>query len=122
MLNPETEIIAEVKRRSPFGWESNRSWDELLAVGNQIGHMIAIHTDLRWGGSFDDVAKARGMTDKAILAKGIHATDEEIERALDSGAHSVLVVMNDGRPLPSEQYLDRCLIEPTKLSQLSELP
>jgi indole-3-glycerol phosphate synthase len=57
------------------------------------------------------------MTDKPILAKGIHANDNSIELAVEAGADQVLVV---GR-IPSV-YADRCLVEPYSLEELTQLP
>ncbi|MAJ97292.1 MAG: hypothetical protein CMI56_01585 [Parcubacteria group bacterium] len=48
-----------------------------------MGDIISIHTDSRWGGSFELLEKARGLTDKPILAKGIHKDDADIEKALE---------------------------------------
>lgn len=79
--------------------------------------MISIHTDERWGGSLHLVQKARTLTAKPILAKGIHATDEDIKNALDAGADYVLVV---GR-VPS-MHREKCLIEPLTLAELATLP
>ena len=69
------EIIAEVKTQSPFGYKSDKSWDELFEVANKVGDIISIHTDRRWGGSFELLQKARSLTNKPILAKGIHKND-----------------------------------------------
>jgi len=60
--------------------------------------------------------KARGLTNKPLLAKGIHASDEDISRALDCGADLVLVV---GR-VPGA-HLDKCLVEPASLEGLARL-
>ena len=70
-MHKHTQIIAEVKTQSPFGFRSDKNRDELFAVANQIGDIISIHTDPRWGGSFELVKKARALTKKPILAKGI---------------------------------------------------
>ena len=110
------EIIAEVKTSSPFGWSSNKTWNELFAVANSVGDILSIHTDARWGGSFDLIRKAKSLTNKPILAKGIHATDEEIAQAVEAGADMVLVV---GR-IPSV-HIEKCLIEPYTLGELSSL-
>ncbi|MDB5204173.1 MAG: indole-3-glycerol phosphate synthase TrpC [Candidatus Taylorbacteria bacterium] len=112
-----TQIIAEVKTESPFGFKSEKSWDDLFLVANEIGDIISIHTDPRWGGSFDLLKKARSLTSKPILAKGIHATDEEIQRAIECGADYVLVV---GRIF--NIHLDKCLIEPLTLAELKTIP
>src|SRR3989338_2508235 len=113
----KTTIIAEVKTRSPFGFEATESWDELFAVANQIGDIISIHTDSRWGGSFDLLKKARRLTAKPILAKGIHPSDNDIQKALAAGADYVLAV---GR-IPSRQA-EKCLIEPLTLAHLKTIP
>lgn len=111
------EIIAEVKTRSPFGYVSDKSWDELFELANSIGDTVSIHTDERWGGSMETLKKAKRLTAKPILAKGIHATDEEIEQCLKAGADWVLVV---GRvPL---KYNDRLFIEPNTLAELAKIP
>jgi indole-3-glycerol phosphate synthase len=110
-------IIAEVKTQSPFGFHSNKSWDELFATAERVGDMLSIHTDPRWGGSFDLIRKAKTLTKKPVLAKGIHASDDDIEQAIKAGADYVLVV---GR-VPSI-YKDKCLIEPNTLAELAALP
>ena len=92
-MHGKTAIITEVKTQSPFGWESDKTWDELFAIANDIGDILSVHTDARWGGSFDLIRKARAMTDKPILAKGIHATDDDVQQAIDAGADFVLVVV-----------------------------
>jgi indole-3-glycerol phosphate synthase len=101
---------------SPFGFRSDKSWEELFEVANTYGDMLSIHTDPRWGGSFELLKRARQMTDKPILAKGIHATDEEVKRALALGADKVLVV---GR-IPAV-HLEQCFIEPYTLAELRSL-
>jgi len=110
-------LIAEVKTMSPFGFRSDKSWEELFEIANEHGDMLSIHTDPRWGGSFELLTKARAMTDKPILAKGIHATDAEVVQALALGADKVLVV---GR-VPAV-HLEQCFIEPYTLAELRSLP
>jgi indole-3-glycerol phosphate synthase len=106
-------ILAEVKTQSPFGWKSERSWEELFEIANRIGDVISIHTDERWGGSFDLLRKARKLTDKPILAKGIHKDNGMICRALRIGADFALCV---GR-IPM-YHRSKCLIEPNTLAEL----
>lgn len=110
-------LIAEVKIKSPFGCVSDKTWDELFSVAEKVGDMISIHTDARWGGSFDLIKKAKSLTRKPVLAKGIHETDELVTKAIESGADFVLVV---GR-IP-RVHLDKCLIEPNTLAELALLP
>jgi len=110
-------IIAEVKTMSPFGFVSDKSWDELFIIADSVGDILSIHTDPRWGGSFDLIKKAKTLTKKPILAKGIHATDAEIEKAVQAGADFVLVV---GR-IPGV-HQDVCIIEPNTLRELKDIP
>lgn len=111
------EIIAEVKTKSPFGFSSDKSWDELFSVANSVGDIISIHTDPRWAGSFDLVKKARSLTNKPILAKGIHENDSLVKKAFESGADWVLVV---GR-IPGINP-EKCFIESLTLEELSHIP
>lgn len=111
-------LIAEVKTESPFGFVSEYSWQELLTTAEKAGDVISIHTDRRWGGSFELLAKARKLTKKPILAKGLHQTDEEIARALACGADYVLVV---GR-IPAEKYFKQVIIEPYTLDEIKSVP
>lgn len=116
-MNKKFEIIAEVKTHSPFGWTSNHTWDELFKVADKIGDIISIHTDSKWNGSFELLKKARKMTKKPILAKGIHGDDKLVQQAINAGADWVLVV---GR-IP-KVHLDKCIIEPLSLQELKLIP
>jgi indole-3-glycerol phosphate synthase len=111
------QLIAEVKTQSPFRWKSEKSWKELFEIANRVGDIISIHTDTRWGGSFELLKKARSQTQKPILAKGIHASDDEVMRAVALGADWVLVV---GR-IP-HVHLEKCMIEPYALKEFLTLP
>lgn len=110
-------LIAEVKTLSPFGFQSQKSWDELFEIANRYGDWISVHTDARWGGSFELIAKARSLTKKPILAKGVHSTDADLVKAFTAGADYALVV---GR-IPNIS-LDNILLEPCSLSELTNLP
>lgn len=120
MIKPT--FIAEVKTKSPFGYFSKLYWRELFEVANLHGDWISIHTDYRWGGSFKLLKFVRTLTNKPILAKGIHSTDNEIQQALDCGANYVLVVDR----IPDEKYIDKCLLEISHLNDfrkaLSKFP
>ncbi len=114
------QIIAEVKTKSPFGYVSKLSWEEQFALANKIGDIISIHTDKRWGGSYDLLEKARDLTNKPILAKGLHKTNEEIERCLDIGADYVLAVRDYVDFFCDDNYAT-VMIEPTSLEFLTKL-
>jgi indole-3-glycerol phosphate synthase len=110
-------IIAEVKTASPFGYKSSKSWDELFKIAERVGDIISVHTDPRWDGSFDLIKKARSLTDKRILAKGIHEDDSQVQQAIDCGADFVLIV---GR-IPNV-HADKCFIEPNTIDELKTYP
>lgn len=118
MLRNGIILIAEVKTKSPFGYISSHSFDELFSLANDYGDIISIHTNERWGGSFELLQKARRLTTKPILAKGIHDNDEEIERAISCGADYVLVV---GR-IPKDIAKEYLWIEPLSLGGLKAIP
>lgn len=111
-------FIAEVKTRSPFGFESQWPWEHLFEIAEQHGDWVAVHTDPSWDGSFKRLWRARKSTTKTLVAKGIHATDDEVRAAIGCGADYVLVV---GR-LPHYELLPQCLIEPLSLPELLKLP
>lgn len=119
MIRGTLQFIAEIKVQSPSGWHSRLSWEELFAIADKspAADMFSIHTDPRWGGSMELVSRARALTNKPIVAKGIHATDDLVEEAFEAGADYVLVV---GR-IPGIQP-DRCLIEPYTIAELAVLP
>lgn len=114
------ELIAEVKPCSPSGWKSQYNWDKLfeMAEGHPAVDMISIHTSPRWEGSLDLVTRARNRTSKPILAKGIHANDDDLKSALDAGASLALVV---GR-VPKNYWPECIIIEPLTLNGLAQIP
>jgi indole-3-glycerol phosphate synthase len=113
------QVIAEIKTQSPSGFNSPYSWDELfkLANSNPYVDVISIHTNPKWGGSFDLIRKAKSLTRKPILAKGIHETDEEVQKAIEAGADFVLVV---GR-VP-KVHKDKCFLEPYLIDEIKDYP
>lgn len=106
-------FIAEVKTKSPFGFQSNHSYDELFDIANEYGDILSIHTDPRWGGSMKRIKEAKSKTNKPILAKGLHVENEEIQQAFDSGANYVLCV---GR-IPSGFPLNKIFYEPLNFEE-----
>ena len=91
-MTRQQKLVAEIKTKSPFGFSSHKSWDELAEVAIHFGDIISVHSDPKWGGSFDLIEKVRGMTDKPILAKGIHSKDEEVREAIKRGANYVFIL------------------------------
>jgi len=119
MMYDGKQIIAEIKTQSPSGFVSRYSWDEIFHMASENPHvdMLSIHTNPRWGGSLELIRKARALTNKPILAKGIHETDEEIMDAVQAGANFVLVV---GR-VP-KVHKNICLLEPYTVEEIKEYP
>lgn len=111
-------FIAEVKTKSPFGYKSKHSWNDLFEIAKAHGDWISIHVDPRWGGNLIDIKIARDMTEKPILAKGYHHTDKEIEQSLKAGANYVHVI---GR-VPSPKLLPFCLLEPKTVDEMANYP
>lgn len=68
---PQT-VVAEVKDKSPFGFENPYSRLKQFEICEKYGDIISIHTDSRWGGSLDWLKIAKQLTTKPILAKGFH--------------------------------------------------
>ena len=117
-------IIAEVKTESPFGFKSDKTWGELFAVAEKAADIVSIHTDPRWGGSFDLIRKAKSLTAKPILAKGIHALDSDIASAAAAGADFILVVgrIPEISATITPEILAKCVIEPNTLAELAAIP
>jgi hypothetical protein len=111
-------LILDTKIRSPFGWRTDQSWVERLEMAIEYGDIIAVQTMGGWAGSLNLIKEARQATSKPILAKGIHRTDKEIDELLNLGVTYVLVV---GR-VPSEKYIDKCMLEPSCLREIEDYP
>lgn len=90
-------FIAEVKTKSPYGFESGYSRNRLFDFAATFGDWISIHTDARFGGGFDDIYFARKETNKPILAKGFHVHPDDIQKCFDLGAAYVLTVQFPNR-------------------------
>ena len=114
-------FIAEIKTQSPFGYKSNDSFATLMECAIHHGDWVAVHTNALWGGDFDAISFVRKYTDKPILAKGIHGTNDDIHRAFDHGANYVLVVdriPNTSDYLLQEKFKARVLMEFSNISRV----
>ena len=85
-------FIAEIKTKSPFGYQSPHTFIQLMEVAIEYGDWISVHDNALWGGDYETISFVRKYTNKPILAKGLHTTQESIQRALDHGADKVLIV------------------------------
>jgi hypothetical protein len=111
-------VVAEIKQRSPFtGWVNPLPWRDQLAICEQVGDIISVHTDEMWGGSWRHLVDVRMATSKPILAKGFHPSETHVKACLDilDSNDSVLTVGWDGG-----QYAARCWMECETVEQLIE--
>lgn len=113
MAKPKRPIfIAEIKTKSPFGFRADHSFFQLMDMAVNHGDWISVHVDALYGGDVNSLSFVRQATDKPILAKGLHNTDDDIQRSFDHGADYVLVVDR----IPNHQFpFDRILLEPRTL-------
>jgi len=102
-------FIAEIKTQSPFGFKSPHSFMSLMQYAITYGDWISVHTNALWGGDIETLSFVRRNTNKPILAKGFHFTDDDIKRSLDHGADYVLLV--DRVANPAYVDWDKCLFE-----------
>lgn len=103
-------FIAEVKLRSPFGFQSKLSNLQLLDMAIEFGDIVSLHSSSDFGGGWLWLEEATELVHRAgklVLAKGIHSADHEVRLARDCGADLVLVV---GR-LPAPELQPICLLE-----------
>jgi hypothetical protein len=84
-------LVAEVKTYSPFGFKSEKSWDELFEIADRVGSIISIHTHPDWHGEPCLIDKARGRTTKPILAKALSGDVDEVHELIQRGANHVLI-------------------------------
>lgn len=105
-------FIAEIKKKSPFGYTTDVPFISLMEYAVKYGDWISVHTNALWGGDYDSISFVRRFTNKPILAKGIHGTDDDIQRALDHGADYVLVVDR----IPTYRFWNKVIFEFSTLS------
>jgi indole-3-glycerol phosphate synthase len=105
--NQKPIFIAEIKTKSPFGFKTDVPFKSLMDLAIKHGDWISVHTNALWGGDYDSISFVRQNTNKPILAKGFHYTDDDVRRALDHGANYVLVVNRT----PHFRMRDKCLLE-----------
>ncbi len=115
-------FIAEIKTKSMFGFESRYNRESLMNTAIEYGDWLSIHTDPRFGGSFDDIYRARQLTGKPILAKGFHCHNDDAKKAIELGADYVLVVDRLHRALlESPPYQDKVLFELSSVQNLHKI-
>lgn len=119
MLLPNGEnitFVAEVKTKSPHGFTSIHSFQELLEMALSVGDIISIHTNPLWGGTPGMISKLSNEIDHPILAKGIHRTKADVERCLSLGAKYVLTYDFFDR-----KFVDQIWYEPSSIDALKKI-
>lgn len=114
-------FIAEIKTHSMFGFTAKYSRSKLTDVALRYGDWISVHTDPRFGGSFDDIYMLRKETKKPILAKGFHCSNDSVKKALDMGADYVLVVDRLCGSLLNFPFTDKILFELSNLINIEKV-
>jgi indole-3-glycerol phosphate synthase len=97
LSRPGTSVIAEYKRRSPSAGEirSGASVEELVSAyerGGAVAVSVLTEED-HFGGSLDDLAAARAVTDLPILRKDFTVDPYQLYEAKVYGADAVLLVV-----------------------------
>ena len=104
-------LIAEIKFRSPSAGALSQKLDapaRAQAYERAGATMVSILTDERWfGGSFDDLSRAREAMGLPVLCKDYLVDSAQIDRAWAAGADAMLVIV-------------RCLRDATRLAAMLE--
>lgn len=96
LLNSDTGIIAEFKRRSP-----SRDWifkdakvEDVIPLYSQNGaSAISVLTDIDFfGGNLDDLKKARSLTNTPLLRKDFVIDEYQLYQAALYGASAILLI------------------------------
>ncbi|MBI2394918.1 MAG: indole-3-glycerol-phosphate synthase [Deltaproteobacteria bacterium] len=89
-------LIAEIKKRSPSAGALSRALgvEQRAAVYAREGAtMISVLVDrAHFDGGYDDLSRARAVTDVPLLAKGFTIDDVQLEAARRAGADAVLLI------------------------------
>lgn len=104
LRGPNVGVIAEVKRRSPSKGEINSSIDsgaQARAYADGGAAAISILTEpARFGGSLDDLYRARASTAVPLLKKDFHVCEAQLLEARAAGASAALIIV---RALPAAE-------------------
>jgi indole-3-glycerol phosphate synthase / phosphoribosylanthranilate isomerase len=98
LARPGLGAIAEVKRRSPSAGDLRPGADPAgLAPAFEAAGAAAVSilVDERFGGTWDDLRAARAASRVPLLAKGFFTGRADLERARETGADAVLLLLRD---------------------------
>jgi len=95
LARPGARFIMEVKRKSPSGHIGRFPLDEALAAYAPVADAISVLADgPDFGGSLDDIRRARQLFDGPILAKDFIVDPAQVSEARAAGADAVLAMMS----------------------------
>jgi len=96
MYDSSTGIIAEFKRKSPskgFIFENARVEDVAPVYSTSGASAISVLTDEKFfGGNFEDLKKARSLTDTPLLRKDFMIDEYQLYQAAMYGASAILLI------------------------------
>jgi indole-3-glycerol phosphate synthase/phosphoribosylanthranilate isomerase len=98
LTRPGLGGIAEVKRRSPSAGDLRPDADpaRLARAFKAAGaSACSILIDERFGGSWDDLRRARAAATLPLLAKGFFSGEDDLRTAREAGADAVLLLLRD---------------------------
>ncbi len=93
------KLIAEIKQKSPsnpqiFQGENFNPVEIAIKYKNAGASAISVLTDKQFfGGSFNDLAKAKEASDLPVLAKDFFISKEQIDVAYQHGADAILLIV-----------------------------
>jgi indole-3-glycerol phosphate synthase / phosphoribosylanthranilate isomerase len=98
LAGPGLAAVAEFKRRSPSAGDIRPDADPAgfaRAYAGGGARAMSVLVDERFGGSWNDLRAARGVTTLPLLAKGFFTTEDDLRTAREAGADAVLLLLRD---------------------------
>jgi len=98
LARPGLSAVAEIKRRSPSAGDLRPDADpaELAAAYERAGAAaVSVLVDERFGGTWNDLRRARAASEVPLLAKGFFSTEEDLATAREAGADAALLLLRD---------------------------
>ena len=95
LARPGARFIMEVKRKSPSGHQGRFTLEEAIGAYAPVADAISVLADgPDFGGSLDDIRRARQLFDGPILAKDFIVDAAQVSEARVAGADAVLAMMS----------------------------
>ena len=128
-LRQGTNIIAELKRKSPSAGRINKIDDTRVAVYTRYATAISVLTDNHYfGGSFDLLADVSRKTSLPVLCKDFIIDKAQIDLAYSKGADLILLIAGILNELELKDLYDyargkglNCLVEVHTMEELERI-